>query len=83
MIKPKYGIAVQWSEVDQCYVVGFPDFPGQRWRTHGDTYEEAFMNAMDCLDSLIEAYRITGHSLPVPEVLIGGRCDRVEDTVRS
>ncbi|MGK7939648.1 MAG: type II toxin-antitoxin system HicB family antitoxin [Crocosphaera sp.] len=23
------------------FLVGLPDFPGQYWRTHGETYEEA------------------------------------------
>ena len=69
MSKLKYRIEIQWSEVDQCYLVGFPDFPGQRWRTHGDTYEEAFANAMDCLGSLVEAYRVMGDVLPDPEVV--------------
>jgi antitoxin HicB len=32
---------IQWSEEDNCYVVGFPDFVGQKWRTYGDSYQEA------------------------------------------
>jgi hypothetical protein len=33
----KYQMLIQWSEEDNCFLVGFSDFPGQRWRTHGDT----------------------------------------------
>jgi antitoxin HicB len=39
--KIKYSMTISWSEEDDCYLVGFPDFPGQKWRTHGDTYETA------------------------------------------
>jgi len=39
--KLKYQIVIQWSDEDDSFLVGFPDFPGQRWRTHGDTYELA------------------------------------------
>jgi antitoxin HicB len=35
----KYEMVICWSEEDDCYLVGFPDFPGQKWRTHGNTYE--------------------------------------------
>ena len=35
----KYQMVIQWSEQDHCFLVGFPDFPGQQWRTHGETYE--------------------------------------------
>jgi predicted RNase H-like HicB family nuclease len=41
MDRLKYQMIIQWSEEDNCFLVGFPDFPGQQWRTHGDTYEEA------------------------------------------
>ena len=34
----KYQMVIQWSEEDDCFLVGFPDFPGQQWRTHGKTY---------------------------------------------
>ncbi|MEL6262948.1 MAG: type II toxin-antitoxin system HicB family antitoxin, partial [Cyanobacteria bacterium J06626_6] len=30
----KYQMVIQWSEEDGCFLVGFPDFPGQKWRTH-------------------------------------------------
>lgn len=38
----KYRMQIQWSEEDNCFLVALPDFPGQEWSTHGDTYEEAF-----------------------------------------
>ena len=55
---------IQWSEEDNCFLVGFPDFPGQKWRTHGDTYELAVTNGIEALDSLIIAYEAAGDALP-------------------
>ncbi len=49
-------------------LVGFPDFPGQHWRTHGDNYELAVENGIEALESLIMAYEATGDSLPEPTV---------------
>lgn len=65
----KYRIEIQWSDRDRCFLVGFPDFPGQRWRTHGDTYPEAFANALECLESLVAAYQTCGDPLPVPATI--------------
>lgn len=58
---------IQWSEEDNCYVVGFPDFPGQQWRNHGDTYTEAVSNGVEVLELLIEDYQIVGETLPTPK----------------
>ena len=57
---------IQWSEEDSCFLVGFPDFPGQIWRTHGDTYQEAVNNGIEALESLVIAYQATGETLPQP-----------------
>ncbi len=65
----KYQMVIQWSEEDQSFLVGFPDFPGQQWRTHGDTYAEAAANGVEALESLIMAYVTTGDSLPEPNVI--------------
>lgn len=66
MNKYKYKMVIQWSEEDNCFLVGFPDFVGQKWRTHGDTYTEAVANGEEALESLIIAYQATGESLPQP-----------------
>ncbi|AKG22833.1 type II toxin-antitoxin system HicB family antitoxin [Calothrix sp. 336/3] len=68
MSKFKYQMLIQWSVEDNCFLVGFPDFPGQRWRTHGDTYEEAVANGTEALESLIMAYEDTNEPLPQPTV---------------
>ncbi|MDJ0797319.1 MAG: type II toxin-antitoxin system HicB family antitoxin [Calothrix sp. MO_167.B12] len=68
MSKFKYQMLIQWSEGDNCFLVGFPDFPGQLWRTHGDSYSEAVNNGIEALESLIMAYEATGEELPKPTV---------------
>ncbi|EAZ93040.1 type II toxin-antitoxin system HicB family antitoxin [Crocosphaera chwakensis] len=67
MNNPKYTMIIQWSEEDNCYVVGFSDFPGQQWRTHGNSYTEAVSNGVEVLELLIEDYQIAGETLPVPK----------------
>lgn len=68
MTKLKYQMIIQWSDKDNCFLVGFPDFPGQQWRTHGETYELAVTNGIEALESLMLAYEATGEPLPEPTV---------------
>jgi len=60
----KYQMIIQWSEEDSSFLVGFPDFPGQQWRTHGETYEEAVNHGIEALESLVMAYEAAGDPLP-------------------
>lgn len=69
MDKWKYQMVIQWSDEDNCFLVGFPDFIGQKWRTHGDTYAEAVANGEEALQSLILAYQAIGESLPEPNTV--------------
>ena len=63
-----YTIIIQWSDEDECFVVSLPE-----WRefchTHGDTYEEAFKNAQEVLEMLIESSLADGQPLPEPKTL--------------
>jgi len=68
--QPKYQMIIQWSDEDDCFLVGFPDFPNQKWRSHGDTYNEALNNGIEALESLIMAYELTGDKLPDPKIVI-------------
>lgn len=68
MSELKYKMVIQWSDEDNCFLVGFPDFPGQTWRTHGDTYESAVVNGTEALESLIMAYETTDEPLPQPTI---------------
>jgi antitoxin HicB len=65
----KYQMVIQWSEEDECFLVGFPDFPGQQWRTHGETYEEAVTQGIEALESLVMAYEASGDPLPEPSTI--------------
>jgi antitoxin HicB len=67
--KIKYEMVICWSEENDCYLVGFPDFPGQKWRTHGDTYQIAVHNGVEALESLMMAYQANGESLPEPRTM--------------
>jgi predicted RNase H-like HicB family nuclease len=69
MDKLKYRMVIQWSDEDNCFLVGLPDFPGQDWRTHGATYEEAVAKGQEALESLIESYVESGEALPEPLIL--------------
>ena len=67
LTKLKYKMTIAWSDEDDCYLVSFPDFPGQKWRTHGDTYETAVNNGVAALESLMLAYEASGETLPEPK----------------
>jgi antitoxin HicB len=67
--KMKYEMTIAWSDEDNCYLVGFPDFPGQKWRTHGETYETAVCDGVEALESLMLAYEVSGESLPQPRAI--------------
>lgn len=60
----KYRINIVWSDENNCYLVGLPDFPGQQWRTHSDTYEEAFKNGLEVMEELYLAGVHGGIELP-------------------
>jgi len=65
----KYKMLIQWSDEDDCFLVSLPDFPEQKWRSHGDTYEEAVMNGIEALESLAIAYESLGEELPQPSIV--------------
>jgi len=60
---------IQWNNEDQCFLAALPDFPGQHWRTHGDTYEEAVANGKEVLESLIFSYEQDAEPLPEPKIV--------------
>ncbi len=60
MSKFKYQMLIQWSDEDNCFLVGFPDFPGQPFRTHGDTYEEAVIVTQTSLLDVIDPLQMYG-----------------------
>ncbi len=65
----KYSILIQWSEDDQTYVVSLPEW-GEYAHIHGDTYEEALLNAQAVLADLVYGYEAIGKPLPQPKMLL-------------
>ena len=65
----KYTMIIQWSEEDQLYLVQFPEFPGQKFITHGPTYHEAAENGRDALEGLIAVLQDNNQPLPQPASL--------------
>jgi antitoxin HicB len=63
-----YTIIIQWSDEDECFVVSLPEW-GEFCHTHGETYEEAFKNAQEVLEVLIESSLADGEPLPEPKTL--------------
>lgn len=64
-----YTIIIQWSSEDKCYLVHLPEFPTQKYHTHGNTYEEAIKNAQEVIEMLIAEYQEDGKPLPVVKSL--------------
>ncbi|MEH1837353.1 MAG: type II toxin-antitoxin system HicB family antitoxin [Nostoc sp.] len=64
----RYTIIIQWSDEDECFVVSLPEW-GEFCHTHGETYEEAFKNAQEVLEMLIESSLADGQTLPEPKTL--------------
>ena len=62
----KYRMLIEWSDEDNCYLVTLPDFPGDLWRTHGETYLDAVKNGREAIESLIVTYESLNEKLPTP-----------------
>lgn len=65
--KPKYRMNIVWSDEDQCYLVALPDFPGQQWYCHGDTYQAAAAEGELCIENLLSWIREEGKQPPEPQ----------------
>ncbi len=62
----KYTMIIQWSEEDQLYLVHFPEFPGQKFITHGKTYQEAAEHGQEALEGLITVLQDNNQPIPEP-----------------
>ena len=56
MTNQHYPMVIIWSDEDDCYLVHFPDFPEQKFRTHGDSYEEALSDVKSAIKCHIEVF---------------------------
>ena len=59
----KYSFEIAWSNEDNAYVACCPEFPGLL--AHGDTPEEAVIEAGITLEGVIDVYK--NNNLPLPE----------------
>lgn len=63
-------IIIEWSEVDQCYVVTLPEWADRYAMPcgEGQTYDEALQSAKDALETFIALARKNNEPLPAPRV---------------
>ena len=57
-----YSIIIQWSEKDNCFVATLPEW--ENYNTHGESYEEALVNAQEALTFLVKSFLLQGKILP-------------------
>jgi predicted RNase H-like HicB family nuclease len=62
----RYGMVIQWSDEDNCYLVHLPEFSWQQFHTYGKSYEEAAKHGQEVIKSLIEWYEEQGKPLSEP-----------------
>jgi antitoxin HicB len=68
LIIPKYSILIQYSTIDNIYMVSIPELVGKVSMpcTHGDTYEDALKMAYEVIETFMEIWTEEGE--PIPEV---------------
>lgn len=59
-----YSLQIEWDARDTTYVVTVPELPG--CRTHGDTYEDAIVQAREAITSWVLGAIEDGEQLPAP-----------------
>ena len=64
-----YSMVIEWSEVDEAYIVTVPELPG--CRTHGATYEQAVSQGQDAIVRWISARQASYRPIPAPRVFSG------------
>lgn len=65
---PRYSILVEWSELDQAYIVTLPEWEqaGTTAHTHGASYAEAAHKGEELLSFLIDSARQAADPMPQP-----------------
>lgn len=64
MTEPRYHINLFWSDEDQVWIGDVPDL--RYCTTHGETREQALVNAQDAIEGWIETARENGIEVPQP-----------------
>jgi predicted RNase H-like HicB family nuclease len=75
---PKYSILIQYSTIDNIYMVSIPEMHARLSMpcTHSDTYEDALKMAYEVIETFMEIW--AEENKPIPEVFT----DRQHDSVR-
>jgi predicted RNase H-like HicB family nuclease len=68
----RWSMLIQWSDLDQAYLVTLPEWEGRTFNpvTHGDTYEEAARNGNEVLELLKESAEEHNRPLPAPALYV-------------
>ncbi len=61
----KYEIIICWSDDDQAFIAEVPELPG--CMAHGDTQEDALMNAKQAIQLWIDTALEFGDHVPEPK----------------
>jgi antitoxin HicB len=69
---PNYSMMIQWSEIDQVFVVTIPEFADRVAMpcTEGKTYESAVQSGQEVVATFLEIWQETGQPIPAPQNLI-------------
>jgi antitoxin HicB len=65
---PRYSMLIEWSDMDQAYIVSLPEWErvGALAHAHGATYAEAAHKGQELIAFLVEAAQRDGDSIPTP-----------------
>ena len=67
----RYSMSIEWDPEDEIYVATVPELPG--CRTHGMSHEEAVKQALDAIESWLDAARAEGQEIPAPRMAATAR----------
>lgn len=65
---PRFSMLIEWSDVDQIYIVSLPEWGrvGALAHAHGATYAEAAQKGQELIEFLYETARQEGDTIPAP-----------------
>lgn len=71
-MKNNYSMVIQWSEIDQIFVVTIPEFVGRVMMpcTEGNTHEEAVQSGLEVIETFLEIWTEEGQPIPEPQGLV-------------
>jgi predicted RNase H-like HicB family nuclease len=70
-MKTNYSMIIQWSDIDQIFVVSIPEFAGRISMpcTEGNSYEDAAQAGLEVIETFLEIWEEEGKSIPEPRSL--------------